>query len=65
VSDETKWTPAEVRGLVNDVLKWVLLVLSLWFGVDAKVDSMKSRAEVATVKKELGETRRVMGLPVE
>lgn len=53
----SKWTPADVRGLVNDVLKWALLLYSLYLGVDAKVDATKARADAAHVRLMLGQAK--------
>lgn len=59
--DGQKWTPAEVRGLVNDVCKWLFLAAALFLGVDAKLDAVASKAGLAQAQKELDSIREELG----
>lgn len=57
MADESKWTPAEVRGLVNDIFKWLVIIAGLWLGVDAKREAAQATAKAESVH------RVVMGQP--
>lgn len=57
MADSPQWTPADVRGLVNDVFKWVLLGVSLWLGVDAKKEATEAKAEVGKVRVLMGQAK--------
>jgi hypothetical protein len=63
--DTTKWTPTEVRGLVNDVLKWALLVLALLYTRHADQSAADAGKSAAVLAEKHAHLRAAMGLPPE